>query len=117
MPQKVQMDVQKLDLVKDKSATNMYNMFYRDEKLESLDLSTWDVSSVENMGSMFYSCKKLKSLDLSTWDVGNVINFGSFCSFCSGTFFSSFFMTFISFVSSFDFVLNRFLNEGEEVNG
>ena len=57
------------------SKTNsISNTFYICTSLPSLDLSSWDVSSVTNMESMFYGCRSLTSLDLSGWDTGNVTN-------------------------------------------
>ena len=47
-------------------------MFYR-LNVSSLDLSSFDTSSVTNMYNMFNSCEKLKTIYVSSkWTVGNV---------------------------------------------
>ena len=49
-------------------------IFY-DTKFEYIDISEWDVSSVEDMSYMFFHCTKLKSVgDLSNWNVSKVEN-------------------------------------------
>ena len=55
------------------NATDMTGMFQRCEKLESLDISMFDVRNVEKMGSMFASCVLLANLDLSNF-VTNKLN-------------------------------------------
>ncbi|MCR4818708.1 MAG: BspA family leucine-rich repeat surface protein [Fretibacterium sp.] len=52
----------------------MSAMFRKCEKLKSLDLSSWDISSVTDMNEMFEYCYELKSLDLSGWNTANVKN-------------------------------------------
>lgn len=61
--------LQSLDLTKwDMSqVTNMYYMFGYCVNLTSVNLLNWDVSHVECMHGMFYRCESLISLDLSTW--------------------------------------------------
>lgn len=51
---------------------NLYEMFARCEKLESLDLSGWNTSGAESITCMFYYCSRMKSLNLSGWDTSNV---------------------------------------------
>jgi len=90
------------------SCTDMSGMLAYANKLESIDVSGWDVSNVTNMQNlfrdnyslkeikgienfntsnvtsmsyMFYNCSGLTSLDLSGWDVSNVQYM--FCN-CSG---------------------------------
>ena len=51
---------------------------------EYINISNWDVSSVENMSFMFYKCKKLKSVgDLSDWVVSNVNAMYNMFSYCN----------------------------------
>ena len=50
----------------------MASLFAFDEKLESLDLSTFDTSKVTDMQNMFYGCAKLTNIDLSTFDFSSV---------------------------------------------
>ena len=50
----------------------MNSMFFGCKSLESLNLSSWDVSKCENMTGLFNNCESLKELDLSSWDVSNV---------------------------------------------
>ncbi len=48
--------------------------FWRCVKLESLDLSGFDVSKSTNFMNMFYENKALKKLNISTWKPSNVSN-------------------------------------------
>lgn len=56
-------------------ATTLERAFDQDMKLQTVDLSKWDVGRVTNLHRMFQACIKLQKLDLSRWDVGNVTNF------------------------------------------
>ena len=51
--------------------------------LTTLDVSSWDVSSVTNMGYMFHNCLSLTTLDVSNWDVSSVTNLGYMFRYCS----------------------------------
>ena len=60
-------------------------MFYNCDKLDKLDLSSFDTKNVINMSYMFYNCDKLDKLDkldLSSFDTKNFVNktqmFGGF---------------------------------------
>ncbi len=55
----------------------MFGMFFGARSLEQLDLSNWDVSSVENMALMFSFASSLKPLDTAHWDFGNAVNMES----------------------------------------
>lgn len=71
------------DILKVCKATDMSYMFYKSDKLTSLDLSNFDVSKVTNMSYMLYGCTALKELDLSNFDTSDVTNMSyMFCS-CS----------------------------------
>ena len=52
-------------------------MFHGCDNLYSLDLSSFDTSSVTNMSSMFHGCDNLYSLDLSSFDTSSVTNMSS----------------------------------------
>ncbi|MDE5758547.1 MAG: BspA family leucine-rich repeat surface protein, partial [Allobaculum sp.] len=55
------------------SVEDMNRLFASCEQLENLNLSNWqNSSSLKNMEDMFYGCEKLKSLNLASWDVSNV---------------------------------------------
>ena len=62
------------------NVTNMNGMFKGCELLTSLDLSSFDTSSVQTLGigwgngGMFQDCKNLTSLDLSNFNTSNVTN-------------------------------------------
>ena len=47
-------------------------MFRNCSSLQTLDVSTWNVSNVTNMYAMFNQCLSLQTLDVSNWDVSNV---------------------------------------------
>lgn len=42
------------------------------QKLETIDVSSWNTAAVTNMFCMFYECGNLTSLDLSGWNTGSV---------------------------------------------
>ena len=52
----------------------MYCMFKGCNNLSSLDLSTFNTSSVTDMRYMLNGCSRLSSLNLSTFNTSNVIN-------------------------------------------
>lgn len=56
------------------SATDMSGMFYKCNKLASLDLNNWKVHNVTDMSDMFYWCDNLTTLNLSNWNTNNVTN-------------------------------------------
>ena len=51
---------------------NMTNMFYLANKVQYLDLSSFNTSNVKYMSYMFASCSVLNTLNVSGWDVSNV---------------------------------------------
>jgi|GEM_PF-2483208 len=53
---------------------NMFEMFSRTTRLESLDLSGFNTSNAIGMGGMFESAIGLTSLDLSSFETGNVVS-------------------------------------------
>ena len=54
----------------------MSSLFAFDEKLESLDLSTFDTSKVTDMQNMFYECKNILNLDLTSFNTLNSVDMG-----------------------------------------
>lgn len=50
------------------------NGWFSFDKIEEVDMSNWDTSTVEDMNGMFYACRYLKSLDVSNWNTSNVKN-------------------------------------------
>lgn len=66
-----------------KGAKSCLRMFYHCEKIQSLDISLFDTSSVTNMLSMFDGCSSLTSLILSGIDTSRVTDFYGFLSGCS----------------------------------
>ena len=61
----------------------MQNMFFNCTKLENLDLSSFDTSSITNFGKIFYHCTSLKSLNVSNFNTSNVTNFYDMFNGCS----------------------------------
>lgn len=58
--------------------TSLQQMFYKDENLESINLSELDTSNVTSMAYAFQECKKVKFLgSLNKWDVSKVTSFYS----------------------------------------
>lgn len=67
-----QMDLKYVDT---SEMTNMNSMFANDENLTTLtNIEDFDTSHVTNMERMFYRCG-VQTLDLTTWDVSNVESF------------------------------------------
>lgn len=58
-------------------------MFSHCEKIQSIDISSFDTSLVTNMAYMFGSCSSLTSLNLSGIDTSRVTDFSGFLSWCS----------------------------------
>jgi len=56
------------------STTNLHATFANCSSLTTLDVSTWDVSSVTDFRSTFQSCSSLTTLDVSSWDVSSATN-------------------------------------------
>ena len=50
----------------------IYNLFTNCYKLESVDLSGFDVSNVKDLGAVFSNCYALKELNLSTWETSDL---------------------------------------------
>lgn len=60
--------------------TGMTVMFWNCPNLKKLNIGNFDTSQVTNLYYMFNGCKSLEELDLSKWDTSRVVNMGSmFC--------------------------------------
>lgn len=64
--------------------TSLADTFAYCNKLESLDISGWDVSNVTDMESAFTSCSVLTNFDISKWDVSSVTNMAYMFYGCEG---------------------------------
>ena len=64
--------IENLQYLNTSKVTDMSEMFFECESLESLDLSSFDTRNVKNMKEMFFRCKSLKSINVSSFDTGNV---------------------------------------------
>ena len=63
--------------------TDMSYMFYECSALETLDLSTFHTPKVTTLQSIFYNCKALKSVDLSGFSNEELTNATSMFTYCS----------------------------------
>ena len=72
-----------LDYLNTANVTNMSGMFYKCNKLSSLDLSNFNTENVTNMSEMFYNCNNLSSLDLSNFNSANVTNMSDMFENCN----------------------------------
>ena len=61
----------------------MQRMFFNCTKLENLDLSSFDTSSITTFEKIFYHCTSLKSLNVSNFNTSNVTNFYDMFNGCS----------------------------------
>ena len=55
-----------------RSLERAYCMFADCRSLSSLDVSRWDTFSLEHAVGMFYDCSSLAALDVSRWDTGRL---------------------------------------------
>lgn len=65
------------------SVTRMKNMFNNFSGLTSLDLRSFYTSNVTDMSFMFNNCLSLQSLDLSSFDTSKVTSMNKILSYCS----------------------------------
>ena len=61
-----------MEYIDTSEATNMSWMFYGCNKLESLDISSFNTSNVTNMSVMFQGCSIISGLDFSHFDTSKV---------------------------------------------
>ena len=76
--------IENLNYLKVDKVTDMSYMFSYCEKLENIDVSSFNTSNVTNMYEMFGDCYELKELDLSEWDTSNVTNMSWMFFDCTG---------------------------------
>ena len=79
-PSLVSLDLSSFDT---SSVTDMRSMFYNCSSLKMLDLSGFDTSKVMDMGVMFAHCSSLVSLDLSSFDTSSVTDMTCMFNSCS----------------------------------
>jgi surface protein len=60
-------------------------MFYNASSLTSLDLSSFNTSSVTNMISMFRGASSLTSLDLTSWNTNHQLSYDGWITDMNGT--------------------------------
>ncbi|MCO6530755.1 MULTISPECIES: BspA family leucine-rich repeat surface protein [unclassified Lactobacillus] len=63
-------DISGLDKVDTGDVDSFEKLFYKDKSLQSLDLSSWDISSIGYAGAseMFSGAKSLTQINLTNWD-------------------------------------------------
>ncbi|MBO6134693.1 MAG: BspA family leucine-rich repeat surface protein [Lachnospiraceae bacterium] len=74
--------IEGLDRLSTADVTNMQEMFLACDKLEKLDLSSFDTRNVTNMSRMFEICASLKKLNLISFDTNNVVAMSNMFSGC-----------------------------------
>ena len=63
--------------------TSIFSMFFGCTNLTSLNVSNFNTSNVTNMKGMFYECKSLTSLDVSNFSTQNVTDMGEMFAGCT----------------------------------
>ena len=62
----------------------IYDIF-KNSKVTSLNVGSWDISNVKKLNSLFYNCTGLTSLDsVKDWDTSNVTDMSSMFGYCYG---------------------------------
>lgn len=64
------------------SVTDMGFLFANCSRLETLNADNWNTSNVTDMHSMFQWCPQLKTLDVSCWDVSSVTDMRNMFASC-----------------------------------
>ena len=75
-------DIEGIENLNTEKVTDMSWMFFKCEKLSSLDLSNFNTEKVTNMYGMFSACSALTSLDLSNFNTEKVTNMHGMFSAC-----------------------------------
>ena len=65
-------EIENISYLNTSEMTDMSYMFYRCEKLQSLDLSNFNAAMVTDMRYMFYDCSNLQSINLSNFNAAMV---------------------------------------------
>ena len=60
----------------------MSSLFYDFSYLQSLDVSSWNVSNVTTMRYIFRLCTSLENLDISGWNLSSITNISNAFDFC-----------------------------------
>ena len=76
-------EIENISYLNASEMTDMSYMFYRCEKLQSLDLSNFNAAMVTDMRYMFSDCPKLQSLDLSNFNTEKVTDMSYMFNNCS----------------------------------
>ena len=74
--------IEDIENLNTQNVTDMSYMFYRCERLTSLDVSHFNTQKVEDMSEMFSVCSDLKSLNVSHFDTQNVKDMNSMFNSC-----------------------------------
>ena len=75
-------EIENISYLNASEMTDMSYMFYRCEKLQSLDLSNFNAAMVTDMRYMFYDCSNLQSINLSNFNAEKVTNMSNMFSDC-----------------------------------
>ena len=75
-------EIENISYLNTSEMTDMSYMFYRCEKLQSLDLSNFNAAMVTDMHYMFYDCSNLQSINLSNFNAEKVTNMSNMFSDC-----------------------------------
>ena len=75
-------EIENISYLNTSEMTDMSYMFYRCEKLQSLDLSNFNAAMVTDMRYMFYDCSNLQSINLSNFNAEKVTNMSNMFSDC-----------------------------------
>ena len=77
-------EIESIDCLDTRQATDMSSMFNGCSSLSSLDVSSFDTRQVTDMSSMFYGCSSLSSVDVSSFDTSQVTSMWGMFENCSG---------------------------------
>jgi surface protein len=69
--------IKSIECLDTSNVKEMYLMFQNCNKLETLDLNTWNTGNVESFWGMFSDCRNLVTLNISRWNVKKADNFSS----------------------------------------
>ena len=72
-----------LDYLNTSEVTDMSQMFYNCESLNTLDVSKFNTENVWDMSGMFYGCESLRTLDVSKFNTSKVTKMGWMFDGCS----------------------------------
>ncbi|MBO0482038.1 BspA family leucine-rich repeat surface protein [Candidatus Enterococcus courvalinii] len=71
------MSFENAELIDTSKVVEMSQMFQKNLKLISIDVSNWNLENVTTVHSMFSGCTELRKLDVSKWDTKNIKDFNS----------------------------------------